>query len=284
MSDIVDLRSLKGPHVFVTNLDEPALNTDDRNHLSKSLRLRDGDPLTICDANRRWAQAEFGDQITRISDIYTVDTASRPRGILVALAKGSKTELVTQKATELDIDHIIFFQARHSVSRWDSNKATKSIDRLRRISREASMQSKRLTLPEVVYEPTFEAALSKVASLTPAGAPETAAPVTAAPVAASATGMPETLAPMTAAGANVRAVHTDAHRVVQVAGPVIVRADFGSTELAREVDWIAIGPEGGWHESERDLLPDVIDLGPTVLRCETAAIAAAVLLAQHRRK
>ena len=36
-----------GPHVFVESLDEPELADDDRRHLTQSLRLRVGDPLTI---------------------------------------------------------------------------------------------------------------------------------------------------------------------------------------------------------------------------------------------
>jgi 16S rRNA (uracil1498-N3)-methyltransferase len=44
---------------------------------------------------------------------------------------------------------------------------------------------------------------------------------------------------------------------------------------------VAIGPEGGWAEREMSDRPTV-GLGPTVLRAETAAIAAAVLLAGLR--
>lgn len=42
--------------------------------------------------------------------------------------------------------------------------------------------------------------------------------------------------------------------------------------LARTV--LAVGPEGGWDETERNLLPSAIGLGPNVLRAETAALTA----------
>ncbi len=41
---------------------------------------------------------------------------------------------------------------------------------------------------------------------------------------------------------------------------------------------LLIGPEGGWSPEERAAVPATVDLGPTNLRAETAAIAAAVRL------
>ncbi len=50
------------------------------------------------------------------------------------------------------------------------------------------------------------------------------------------------------------------------------------------VVYLCIGPEGGWSEQERTLLQEnkaiFVSLGPTVLRAETAAVAACIL-AQH---
>jgi 16S rRNA (uracil1498-N3)-methyltransferase len=39
---------------------------------------------------------------------------------------------------------------------------------------------------------------------------------------------------------------------------------------------VAIGPEGGWSDAELSVAGDRVDLGPTILRTETAVIAAAV--------
>lgn len=41
---------------------------------------------------------------------------------------------------------------------------------------------------------------------------------------------------------------------------------------------VAVGPEGGWDPSEVDGTYPLVGLGPTVLRAETAAVAAGVLL------
>ena len=60
------------------------------------------------------------------------------------------------------------------------------------------------------------------------------------------------------------------------------RVDRGGRppSLARSV--VAIGPEGGWSEDERIALEPAVDLGPHVLRAETAALTAGALLCSLR--
>ena len=45
---------------------------------------------------------------------------------------------------------------------------------------------------------------------------------------------------------------------------------------------VLVGPEGGWSDAELAAAPGVVGLGPTVLRAETAAVAAGVLLTSLR--
>ena len=45
---------------------------------------------------------------------------------------------------------------------------------------------------------------------------------------------------------------------------------------------VLVGPEGGWTQSELGACEGRVGLGPTILRVETAAIAAAVVLAGER--
>jgi 16S rRNA (uracil1498-N3)-methyltransferase len=49
-----------------------------------------------------------------------------------------------------------------------------------------------------------------------------------------------------------------------------------------EVTALAVGPEGGWSDEELALVGPRVDLGPTTLRAETAAVAAGVLLTALR--
>lgn len=65
-----------------------------------------------------------------------------------------------------------------------------------------------------------------------------------------------------------------------------VLAHWGGEPIAVGDTCIAIGPEGGWSEEELASASRLVDLGPSVLRSETAAIAAAILLraAAHHEK
>lgn len=63
----------------------------------------------------------------------------------------------------------------------------------------------------------------------------------------------------------------------------IERFDASPVQMSKEDIAVFIGPPGGWSEKERDLLHDKaipLSLGETVLRSETAALAALVKLTQ----
>lgn len=61
--------------------------------------------------------------------------------------------------------------------------------------------------------------------------------------------------------------------------PEVHAAQFGGNPVAEHVSSVAIGPEGGWSPTELAACADrTVTLGSTVLRSETAAIAAGTLL------
>ena len=62
----------------------------------------------------------------------------------------------------------------------------------------------------------------------------------------------------------------------------VARADFGGSAVHSGHRFVLVGPEGGWSATERQRLPEAIDLGPTVLRAETAAIVASTILVMSR--
>lgn len=65
--------------------------------------------------------------------------------------------------------------------------------------------------------------------------------------------------------------------------PGAVLAEPGGRPLRRSDDTVAVGPEGGWSPDELDMGGERVDLGPHVLRVETAAVvAASQLVALHR--
>ncbi len=60
--------------------------------------------------------------------------------------------------------------------------------------------------------------------------------------------------------------------------PGAVAADRGGGPPTLDRPTVLIGPEGGWSDGERARLPATVALGAGVLRAETAAIAAGVVL------
>jgi 16S rRNA (uracil1498-N3)-methyltransferase len=64
--------------------------------------------------------------------------------------------------------------------------------------------------------------------------------------------------------------------------PGACRADRGGVPPTLAHPVVIVGPEGGWTDDERALVPSSVALGPHVLRAETACIAAATVLSALR--
>lgn len=137
-----------GPHVFVEDLAAPALDDDDAHHLAV-LRVRAGDPITVSDGAGRWRAARFGSTIEPLGPVTLVARPAPPITMVFAPVKGDRPEWVVQKLTELGVDRIIPMESDRSVVRWHGDRASSHTARLRRISREAAMQSRQCYLPEV---------------------------------------------------------------------------------------------------------------------------------------
>ncbi len=71
--------------------------------------------------------------------------------LIIALAKGTKPELVVQKATELGVKELIFVETAWSVVHWGS-KAAKKVARLQKVAQAAAEQSHRTKVPTVNYQ------------------------------------------------------------------------------------------------------------------------------------
>ena len=139
-----------GPHVFVTDLDAPEIDDHDRHHLSRVLRTADGEPLTVCDGSGRWRPCRFGPSLEPTGDVVEVSAPEVEVAVGFSLIKGGRPDLVVQKLTELGVDRIVPLVASRSVVHWAPEKARAHRDRFLRVSREASMQSRRVRLPVIM--------------------------------------------------------------------------------------------------------------------------------------
>lgn len=233
---MTDGRSLGGPasagtaaHAFVSDVDTPVLDPEDHHHLARVLRLRAGDRLTVADGRGRWRLGVMraAGEVQPAGPVQAEAVSEPAITIAFALMKGQRPEYVVQKLTEVGVDRIVPFAAERSIVRWDAERADRHVERLRRVAREAAMQSRRSWLPDVD------------------------APVDFA-----------TAAAMAGAG----------------------RADRGGAPPCLDHPVVLTGPEGGWSPAELAVDLPSVDLGPHVLRAETAAVVAGALLVAMRAR
>lgn len=223
--------------VFVEDLDALAVGPDDEHHLAKVLRLRRGEVVLASDGAGRWRPCRFvGVDTSGVSGVpvleadgpVVVSVRAEPE-VTVAFVpvKGDRPEWVVQKLTEAGVDRIVVLESRRAVVRWEGERRSRALDRLRRVALGAAAQSRRAWLPEVV------------------GADD-----------------------LDDLGALLRPV------------PLAV-AQIGGEPPSTRAPAVAVGPEGGWDPSETAGRP-LVSLGPHVLRAETAAVAAGLLLCALR--
>ncbi|HQG69311.1 MAG TPA: 16S rRNA (uracil(1498)-N(3))-methyltransferase [Rhodoglobus sp.] len=94
--------------------------------------------------------AEHTELVVEVSAVTEVPRATPAVFLAQALAKGDRDELAVQVATELGVDGVIPWTAARSISRWEGAKVAKGRDRWAAVVREASKQSVRPWLPDVL--------------------------------------------------------------------------------------------------------------------------------------
>lgn len=153
--DPIDRPGGTAPHVVVSDVADPILDTDDRHHLDRVRRLRSGDRVSVTDGRGAWRWCRFGDPLELDGPIVFDPRPTPELSVAFAITKGDRPEIVVQKLTEIGVDRIIPFTADRSVVRWDAEKAARNHERFSRIARGATMQSRRTWSPIVEPVATF---------------------------------------------------------------------------------------------------------------------------------
>ena len=131
---------------------EYLLSNDDSYHIKKVMRMNIGDKIEIVD-----------DKCTYICEITSIEPTKAKaleklnennennyEIILVqSMVNETKMDLILQKGTELGINKFYIYKAVNSVVK-DNGKSEKKLVRWKKIVKEASEQSKRNIIPEVV--------------------------------------------------------------------------------------------------------------------------------------
>lgn len=139
-----------GPLVYVDDLDDPVIAADDLHHVRRSLRLTAGDRLCLADGAGSWRTASLAvDGVGELGPVHAELTAPPALTVGLAIPKGPRLEVAVTKLTELGVDEVLLLAAERSVVRWPQREVGRRLDRLRRVVREAGMQSRRARLPRV---------------------------------------------------------------------------------------------------------------------------------------
>lgn len=214
---------------------------------AKVLRLKLGEPVTVCDGNGTDYHCTVSDAAPgQISLVVHEEELSRAEPgvfcrVYMAFAKSEKLEHVIQKATELGACEIIAFPSSRCVAKPDEKSLSKKLERWQKIAASAAEQSGRGRIPTVRAAKSFREAVLE----------------------ASTCDLP--LFPYE----NEKTL------------PLSACLKAGSYQTVS----IMTGPEGGFSEDEVAFAGEnnmkICSLGPRILRCETAPLCAltAVLFA-----
>jgi 16S rRNA (uracil1498-N3)-methyltransferase len=135
-------------------------------HLSRVLRVEAGQKFEISD-NRRVYLAEIESARKDLVSFAILEPLDAPAPVvhttlLASLIKFDRFEWMLEKATELGVERVIPVEAERSENGL-AKAAAKRLSRWIRIVREASEQSRRTCLPEVVQTISLAAALETAA-------------------------------------------------------------------------------------------------------------------------
>ena len=136
-------------------------------HIARALRMAVGDVITVADMQGRehtCKLAKIRDDVCECEILKTEEGKTESPvtvTLYMAYPKGDKLETVIQKAVELGACRIVPFESSRCVKRPRADKAEKQGLRLSRIAEEAAKQCGRARLPEVLPPVNFDTALSE---------------------------------------------------------------------------------------------------------------------------
>lgn len=210
---------------------------EDAGHITRVLRMRPGEAVTVCDTDGREYETVIRSCGTEVLCEVTADRLSRnepPYEAVVyqALVKGDRFDTVLQKATELGASRIVPVVTARCTVKIDRKEVSHKLERWRRIVLEASKQCGRGRIPTVGDVMTVQEAI------------------------------------LEARGADLPLFCYEGGGT----RPLSAELEACSSPASAA---ILIGPEGGWSEEEVALCElhgiRPIGLGNRILRTETAA-------------
>jgi 16S rRNA (uracil1498-N3)-methyltransferase len=124
-------------------------------HAATVRRLEVGEAVRVGDGRGRVVEGQVlavlgRDRVDVEVASYVEHPAPSPRVVVVqALAKGDRSDLAVELATEVGVDVVVPWAASRSIAVWKGEKAERGVEKWRATAREAAKQSRRPFVPEV---------------------------------------------------------------------------------------------------------------------------------------
>ena len=139
---------------FANKVNENILLGDgDVHHLLHVMRAKKGDEIEAVADNKLYSCLIESANPLAIKVNYEIPTDSELNEeitLFFALAKGEKIDFVVQKATELGASKVVLLKTERCVVKFDDKNLSHKLERFEKIAKEASEQSHRLRIPEIL--------------------------------------------------------------------------------------------------------------------------------------
>jgi RNA methyltransferase, RsmE family len=142
---------------------------DDAQHIIKSLRMKPGEKLILCNNITGYDHLCTITKTTKLTVDVRVEKQIKcftepPLKITLfqALPKFDKLDFIIQKAVELGVFSVVPFISDRCISRPDKQSAEKKLPRFNKIAYDAACQSSRSIIPAVMPIITFDEVLNKL--------------------------------------------------------------------------------------------------------------------------
>jgi len=138
-------------------------DNDDANHAIRVLRMGTGEIFNLSDGAGSWSQVQVLTVAKKSMQVKVLETGKEDAlnthfTVIQAIPKGDRIKESIEMCTEGGADRIVMWKASRSIGKSDDK-----IEKLQTTAREASKQSRRFRIPEVIGVATTNAVVDQIA-------------------------------------------------------------------------------------------------------------------------
>jgi len=128
------------------------IDRNDYHHIFNVMRMKENDQIEVVYDEKVHIcriKIENDKLYAKIIKISEINVNNKDVTLIIPLLKEAKMDLILGKATELGVNGFIPYFAERSIIKLDEKKIKNKFDRWNKIIKEASEQSKRITIPKI---------------------------------------------------------------------------------------------------------------------------------------